>query len=58
MSITRSRITRQGEFKISRVFCTVKAAVNAGFTYYGRIGGTSLYARRSKNGNLRYAVLG
>jgi hypothetical protein len=53
-----SLITAQGEFKISRVFNNRKAAGKARYRYYCIDNGISIYARRSKEGKQKFAIIG
>jgi hypothetical protein len=52
-----SLITKQGEFKINRVFHTVNAVQDAGYRYCGKVNNITLYARRGKTGNTTFAMV-
>jgi hypothetical protein len=51
-------VTAQGEFRISRVFPTVKAANKARYYYYRTENGAALYIRRASTGENKFAVVG
>ncbi|MDR2177550.1 MAG: hypothetical protein LBP20_05850 [Treponema sp.] len=50
-------ITERGEFKISRVFPSGKAALKARYHYYCTENGIAIYSRRTKAGTRKYAVI-
>jgi hypothetical protein len=51
-----SLITPQGEFKISRVFPSGKAANKARYHYHCTDNGIAIYVRRNKTGRAVFAV--
>jgi hypothetical protein len=53
-----SLITAQGEYKISRVFHTRRAARNARYHYFCTDNGISIYIRSNKKGESKFAVIG
>jgi hypothetical protein len=53
-----SLITPQGEFKISRIFPSGRAANKAQYYYYRTENGAALYIRRSNTGKNKFVVVG
>jgi hypothetical protein len=53
-----SLVTARGEYKISRVFSSGKAALKARYRYYCTENGVPIYSRRTKSGSRKYAVIG
>jgi hypothetical protein len=51
-------IMPQGEFKISRIFPTGKAANKAGYVSHCTSNGIDIYTRRNSNRKARFAVIG
>jgi hypothetical protein len=52
-----SLITEQGEFKISRVFNDDKTAKKARYHYHCTDNGIAIYARNSRKGTSKFAVI-
>jgi hypothetical protein len=50
-------ITPQGEFKISRIFPTGKAAKKARYVFYGSYNGVLIYTQRIKKDTNKFAVI-
>jgi hypothetical protein len=53
-----SLVTKQGEYKISRIFPSGTAAVKARYRYYCTVNGIPVYARRTQSGAKKFAVIG
>jgi hypothetical protein len=53
-----SLITKQGEFKISRVFDNAVVASKARYHYHCTENGVAIYARRTNTGTNKFAVVG
>jgi hypothetical protein len=51
-------ITPQGEFKISRIFPTGKAAQKARYAFCLSHNGVLIYTRRTRNDTSKFAVIG
>jgi hypothetical protein len=52
-----SLVTEQGEFKISQVFPTSKAARKARYQYHCTENGVAIYTRRTNTGTNKFAII-